>query len=349
MTGEFQRPKVSVRIPSYNHEKYIRECMESLLKQSFQDFEIMITDDGSTDRTAVIIREFSDPRIKLEIFSENQGSAAAIANCTQRSQGDYLANLWSDDLWEKDKLEKQVRFLDDHPEYAAVFSKVQFIDDDSKEINDDNNVFDVANRSAEEWLNYFFYHGNCLCNPSVMIRKNVYEELVGQDKRLAGMGDFDLWVRLCLKSEIHIIDTKLTRFRLRAKQANASGNRLENHIRCHFEQKQILNNFLAIDDVERLLKIFPECEKYGRLAPKLIPYFLGRLAWDTGEDNKQLWGLEIIFNLMADESTARLLQQNCSFSYVNLHQLAMLTDPYKLKLLDSIAGKLLKLYWKIMG
>ena len=160
MNNGIKTPKISVRIPAYNHEKYIRECLDSVLNQTFQNFEIVITDDGSTDRTADIIREYNDPRIKLVVFENNQGSASAIANALQRASGEYVANICSDDMWELDKLEKQVYFLENNPDIDAVFTRVQLIDEDSNPFVDEKNiyfhVFEEPNRTRDEWLRLFF-------------------------------------------------------------------------------------------------------------------------------------------------------------------------------------------------
>lgn len=334
------KPKVSVRIPAYNHEKYIGECLESVLNQTFQDFEIIITDDASTDRTVNVIKGYKDPRIKLEVFSKNQGCSAAVANCVKRSQGEYIANLCSDDAWENDKLEKQVAFIEANPQFSAVFTKVQLIDEESNNVTNHigfySTAFEVNNRSKEEWLNHFFYKGNCLCIPSVLIKKNVYEELNYQDKRIASLNDFDLWIRFCLKYELYILDEKLTRFRIRDNEANASANTVGNRIRNNFEFKQILNNYLQIDNTEKLLKIFPECNKYGQVCQETIPYFLGRLAYDTNNDFHQMWGLETIYNLMGEEAKVKKLEETCGFSYPDFHKLCSTADIYKVKLTNQL-------------
>lgn len=329
------QPKVSVRIPAYNHVKYIRECLNSVLEQTFQDLEIIITDDGSTDGTADAIREYKDPRIKLNVFAQNQGCACAVADCVKRASGRYIANLCSDDAWEKDKLEKQVSFLDRNPSYDAVFTKVKLIDENSNAILSKDHfyatAFEVENRSKEEWLHYFFFEGNCLCIPSVLIKKEVYEALEYQDKRMAGLPDFDLWVKYCLEHELYIIDEKLTKFRLRDHEANTSGDRLENHIRGQFEYKQLLNHFLKIGDVETFKRAFPEYSRYpGPLTHELIPYFLGRMAYDTGRGFQRLWGLETLFQLMKDEKTADLLHRQCGFNYTDLHRMAAGADVFGL-------------------
>ena len=103
-------PLVSVRIPSYNHEKYIHDCIASVLNQTFQDFEIVIVDDCSTDGSVNVIRKFNDPRIKLEVLKRNSGMNVAVERCMQQCSGKYVANISSDDMWIPTKLEKQVAF-----------------------------------------------------------------------------------------------------------------------------------------------------------------------------------------------------------------------------------------------
>lgn len=330
-----KHPKVSVRIPSYNHEKYIRECIDSVLNQTFQDFEIVITDDASTDGTADIIREYRDPRIKLYVFKQNQGCTCAVADCVKRCRGEYIANLCSDDAWEKDKLEKQVAFLEKNPGFGAVFTKVKIIDEDGCDFDNENHfyfrAFDVENRPREQWLRYFFLNGNCLCIPSVMIRREIYQSMHCQDKRMANLADFDLWVRFCMEHELYILDDKLTKFRVRSNEANASGNRLDTQIRSRFEYKQILDNYLQINDINFIKRIFPEYDEFidkESLTPELIPYLLGKIALSTSRQFQQLWGLETLFKLMGNEEIAELLSDSCGFRYTDLHRIASQTDVY---------------------
>src|SRR5438105_15927460 len=105
-------PKVSVLIPSFNHEKYVRAAIESVLTQSVQDFEIIVTDDGSRDRTAQEVVAIGDKRISLTVLPRNYGACIASNVSIRRAKGQYLAWLASDDLFLPGKLEKQSRFLD---------------------------------------------------------------------------------------------------------------------------------------------------------------------------------------------------------------------------------------------
>ena len=180
-------PKVSVLIASYNHEKYIGYAIQSVLGQTYQDFEIVIVDDGSKDNSVEVIRSFTDPRIRLICFEQNQGACTAAKRLLQEAKGEYIAILNSDDAFLPEKLAKQVDFLDKNDKYGAVFSYAQIIDEAGEIFTDENHfyskIFVQENKSRHEWLRYFFYNGNCLCHPSIMIRSECYESVGFYDER----------------------------------------------------------------------------------------------------------------------------------------------------------------------
>jgi len=120
--------QVSVVMPAFNRSWIIREALQSVLSQTFQDFEVIIVDDGSTDNTAEVAASFTDPRVKYIKKDENAGCAAAYNTGIRAAAGEYVSSLDSDDLWKPDKLEREVRFLDTHPEVQAVFSDLEKTD-----------------------------------------------------------------------------------------------------------------------------------------------------------------------------------------------------------------------------
>jgi glycosyltransferase involved in cell wall biosynthesis len=122
-------PKVSVVIKSYNHAPYVRQSIQSILDQSFQDFEIVVTDDGSTDGTPDVVREFSDPRIRLDVFERNRGISNAMNATIARARGELIAILNSDDFALPNRIERQVAFLDANQETAAVFGLPRTVDE----------------------------------------------------------------------------------------------------------------------------------------------------------------------------------------------------------------------------
>jgi glycosyltransferase involved in cell wall biosynthesis len=361
-------PTISVIIPSYNHDKYISEAIQSVLDQTCQDFEIVITDDGSSDNSVELIEEFTDPRIKLFVFSENKGACLAVNNCIENSTGKFIALLNSDDVFLPNKLEVQLDFLNSHPEIGAVFSYAKIINDESKEFQGEHfykNVFIQPNRNRFEWLNYFFYNGNCLCHPSILIRRDCYKNVGFYDPRFAQLPDFDFWIRLCQRYEIYIIPEELICFRIRNNEINASGVRKDSIIRSIIEANQVLKSYLNIDTLNDFTKIFPNIEiKDIPLEDKslVVKYYLANLALQLTSAPHRNFGLDIFYELMADTTSIKVLEQEYSFSFKDLIQLSGEIDFYReLEIQDLLkkshdlqviisnfqAEGILKLLWKL--
>ncbi len=326
-------PRVSVIIPSYNHEKYIAGTIQSVLDQTFRDFEIVITDDGSTDGTVNEIKNFKDPRIRLFTFKKNQGAAVAARKSITEAKGEYIAMLSSDDIFLQDKLEKQVKFLDAHSDIGAVFTYAHIIDEDGNDFTDENNyylhIFNQPNKSRFEWLNYFFYKMNCLCHPSVLIPKKRYDEIGYYDLRFAQLPDFDLWIRLCMKYDINILPEKLIKFRIRKGGANASGNRPEVRVRTSWELTQILENFLAIKNIDEFVKIFPEAKKLGEpIEADLIPYYLAKMALNNKYAPYQIFAINTLHKLLAHSDIGKKIEEKFSFTYIDFIEITGISDAF---------------------
>lgn len=327
-------PQISVIIPSYNHEAFIEECIESVLQQSFQDFEIIITDDGSRDGTVAIIERFTDPRIKLFRQSVNKGACVAANNCLEHSQGQYIAMLSSDDVWMPEKLEVQVDYLNSHRETAAVFGKVLWIDEDSDPITDPTfpyyQVFNVQNRSRFEWLNHFFSYGNCLCHPCSLIRRECYDEVGWLNPTMANLPDFDLWIRICMKYDIHVLDQKLIKFRRMIMEANASGDTSANRIRTRYEYFRILDHYLQIQNLEDFNKVFPVSDPLGECTDYDIPFLLAQKALGSDVEIKHLWGLNLLYDQLQDEKLAARIAEIFHYSYIDFIREVASHDIFKI-------------------
>lgn len=325
-------PIVSVIIPSFNHEKYVRECIQSVLNQTFEDFEIIVTDDASTDHTADIIEGLKDSRIQLFRHHKNLGVSLAANNCLLHASGRYVAWLSSDDAWYPEKLSVQVGYLEQHPNIAAVFGKVKWVDGSGDPVEDFeySHVYDVENRTRHAWLRRFFVAGNCLSIPCSLVRRECYAQIGMFDPALAGIPDLDLWVRLCLRYDIMILDQELLRNRWLGSASNASGGTTNNNIRNRFEYRHILAHYLKIESPDELLLVFPEAARYGRVTAATVPYFLARVAISSGQDFKMLWGLDILYGLVQDETMAGLLEDTCAFSYNDFLLLARECDSFGL-------------------
>ncbi len=315
--------QVSVIIASYNHGKFVGEAIESVLSQDYQDFEIVMTDDGSTDESVAEIGKFQDPRIKFFSFSANRGACTALRNCLENADGRYIAVLNSDDVFLPGKLTKQVQFLDTHPDVGAVFGHATMVDAEGNDLAGRTTrtymtVFDQPNRPRFEWLNHFFFNGNCLCHPTVLIRRECYETVGFLDERLAQLPDLDFWIRLCMRYEIHILQEPLIRFRLHSPEANASGKTPTKMKRARWEYRHILDHYLTIDSPRTLLAIFPQAAKYGEgLDLQLIPFVLAMVALESEQASPiwQAFAVETLFTMLADEGIAKKLAATYGFTY----------------------------------
>ena len=259
--------KVSVIIASYNHEAYVRAAIESVLEQSFQDFEIVVTDDGSQDRTPDEVRAIRDPRISVDVFPRNLGACIAMNACIKRAKGDYIAVLNSDDLFLPGKLEKQVAYLDANKRVGAVFTYPAFVDGSGKPLTDKDtyykNTFYVENRNREQWLRHLFFRGNAFCHPSVLIRKRCYDEIGLYNPALAQVPDMEMWVRLLQRFEIHLIQEPLVALRIIENNMNASAPRQEVVVRVQWETRKILEQYLSLDS-QTAERVFPEMLAYPK-------------------------------------------------------------------------------------
>ncbi len=333
-------PRISVCIPSYNHENYIAGTIQSVLSQTYQDFEIVVVDDGSVDGTVAAIQTFDDPRLRLFSFPRNQGACKASNHAILQSTGEFIAILNSDDEFLPHKLETQVRFLDEHPEVGAVFGYPQIIDQDGSVIPDSpqREVFVRENRSRFEWLRYFFIVGNCLCHPTILIRRSCYEKIGLYDLRLAQLPDFDMWVRLCTSHEIHIIPENLINFRVHRNEENASGRNPTNLSRLTLEFFQVLNHYLDSKISSQFRYIFPDIiENLSDFRSNLVPFYLATIALQVELIPNKLFGLQTLFDVLKDDAIAEQLSQLYDFTYANFLDLTKQYDLFRAVEIGSIA------------
>ena len=324
MKNKNSAPKVTVVLTSYNHEKYIAQAIQSVLSQTFTDFELFIVDDGSSDNSQEIIKTFTDSRIKTFLFSENRGPRETIQDVLKFVRGKYVAVHHSDDVWKADKLEKQIDFLEKNSEYAACFTLVEIIDETGKtyELSEQDNyysVFNQENRSREQWLHDLFFSGNCFCHPSVVLKyeKISYQELYGVFG-LWQLPDYSAWIRLLFKHNLYILQERLTQFRLRRKkQENTSAERPDTVIRSEMELYRVLQEYRRLQDADEFLKIFPEAKKYvvnGKILPQ---YALAKILQNSNSAARKLLALDILFDLINDTKTAKKLFDWYGYTEIN--------------------------------
>jgi Glycosyltransferases involved in cell wall biogenesis len=308
---------VSIILTSYNHEKYLKQSIESVLKQTYQDFELIIVDDASQDASWEIIQAYCDKqKVKAFRSKSNSGGSFCWEIVRSEAKGKYMAVHHSDDVWRPEKLEKQIAFLEANPLYAACFTLVEFIDEAGAtyELPDGHvykDVFNKENRSKEEWLNQFFYRGNCLCHPSLLIRREMYEKYGLVDMTgLAQLPDYMQWVTLCLHEEIFIYQEKLTAFRLRRqKQDNTSADRPDVQIRGQLETYYLYKQYRKIKNQEMFLQVFPDAQQYVKNGKMNTAFALAKISQALGSQPHLLLAMDILFELINHVEEAREIEQ----------------------------------------
>lgn len=196
------KPKVSVIIPTYNRLPMVQEAVESVLAQDFEDFELIVVDDGSTDGTAEVIRKYGG-RVRLIEHAHNRGVSAARNTGILHSRGKYIAFLDSDDLWVKGKLRIQVNFLDENPQFLLCYTDEIWIRK-GKRVNPMKKHSKYSGWIFEKCLPL------CIISPSsAMMRRSLFQKVGLFDEALPVCEDYDFWLRVSVRFPIFFINKKL--------------------------------------------------------------------------------------------------------------------------------------------
>jgi glycosyltransferase involved in cell wall biosynthesis len=204
-------PKITVLMPVYNGERFLREAISSILLQTFQDFELLIIDDGSTDRSVEIIYSFDDPRIRLYFNEKNLGISETLNKGIMLASAELIARMDADDISDPFRLEKQYNYMLEHPECALLSTWARAISEDGRfvRIEPYRGEYYYYNLTFECWI----YH------PTVMFRKAPVVE-VGM-YIMPFSEDYDLFWRLSTRFEIGNIAQPLVNYRLSPTSLNA--------------------------------------------------------------------------------------------------------------------------------
>lgn len=244
------KPAVSVLMPVYNGEKYLAEAIESILNQSFDDFEFIIIDDGSTDGTAAILAKYERKDARICIHHQtNQGVIAALNKGIKLTQGKYIARMDADDVSLPERLARQVDFLETHPEIGVLGTLVQ--------------IMDGTGNTFYTWP-FFTQHGAlrwCLCffcpimHPTAMMRRQIVEWAGGYSSDMVHAEDYDLWQRLSGMTRLSNLPDVLLHLRIHDTNVSNvhSSEQRRNSVRIsNLMISNILNEEVPIDKVQRL-------------------------------------------------------------------------------------------------
>lgn len=200
-----QKEKVSIILPTYNRAHVLKKSLDSVLKQTYKEFEIILVDDGSTDDTKELVESYQDARIKYYYIDINQGAAAARNYGLERASYQYIAFQDSDDIWYEDKLEKQMAVLMNTPEEVGfVYHKICY------DMGDNHCAILPSEELAVEQKNGNIYaqmlYDNLVPCPSILMRRSCFEAAGKFDTELKALEDYDFALKLARVSKAVFLD-----------------------------------------------------------------------------------------------------------------------------------------------
>ena len=218
-------PKVSIVIPAYNVMTYLPETLESVLRQTFTDFEVLIIDDGSSDNVVQWASGLVDPRVKL-ISQKNQGVSVARNTGIANAQGEYVAFLDADDLWQPTKLEKQACCFEDNPAVGLVYTWTAFIDQLGKPTGT-LIAFDIEGNVWEQIVvKDMISNGS-----SPMVRRSCFETVGVFDPNFRYAPDRDMWTRIAARYPFGVVKEPLTLYRRYASSFSKNHKKMIQELR----------------------------------------------------------------------------------------------------------------------
>jgi len=207
-------PAISIIIPAYNAERTILETIKSVQQQTFSDFELIVINDGSRDRTLKILEDVKDERITVFSY-ENAGVSIARNRGITHATGDFISFIDADDLWTPDKLELQIAALQQYPEAGVAYSWTNLIDEKGEFLHAGEPIDFTGNVYKELLVRNFIYSGS---NP--LIRRQVIES-VGFDDTLTHGEDWEFYLRLAAKSPFVVVPKPQILYRQTLKSASS--------------------------------------------------------------------------------------------------------------------------------
>ena len=213
------RPRVSIITPTFNRAQFILQAVNSVLNQSYPNFELLIVDDGSTDDTKIRLdTALKDPRVHY-FYQSNQGQSVARNLALSRASGDLICFLDSDDYWVEDKLEKQVSHLAEHPEVDVVYGDIISVDEHDREISRENMKRYSGNIAK------YMVRDNCVSMVTAMARRKCFDELGAMRVTRRVADDYDLWLRFSARFRFLYVPEFFAYYRVMEDQISSDKTR----------------------------------------------------------------------------------------------------------------------------
>lgn len=311
----------SILCACFNHEKYMASYIKSVLAQTYQNFELIIVDDCSTDKSVEIIKSFNDERVKFVQHDYNKGVNVAINTAIEHSSGDLFVLCCSDDMLEPFALEKYHEAFEKQ-KVDAVYVNLSVIDKNNQLRQDFENseLPIIKNEPRDVFLHKMFFYGNALYSPGIAMSRKTMEKIYPLPPANSIYQDYKMNVEILGCEETVVLPDKLIKYRVVDDGKSLSSNSFATTMRSELEEDSLMDSFLKIQDVDLLKKIFEkEIEDTGLVPyPETIKFFLGRMALLSEKRCRQIWGYHKIMEFYNENLQKNILKDRYNFVYKDL-------------------------------
>ncbi len=313
-------PKMTVICPSYNHEKYISQMIESVFKQTEQNFELIIIDDNSSDNTVAEAIKHNDNRIIVKHHDYNLGINQSLNEGVSLAKGDYITILASDDMFDPLHFETSIKYLDAHKDVDVFYSWLLPIDENGNMHNYDKNKKPFSG-NRNEALRRLYYYGNVFPSPGMVVRREAFLKILPLPLSLANCQDYIMHVRLLVNGDFYQSKNPLVYYRRHSKNLSVSGQ--ISNIRTRYELSHVLNAFKAMNS-EQIKDVFSKELKELQLpVEKRIKLFvLGMLGLKHYYEHCRLWAYTLIMEFCESKENVDYLHKMIGFDYGKLLSLS---------------------------
>ncbi|MGG4220006.1 glycosyltransferase [Paenibacillus jamilae] len=272
-------PRASVILPVYNNAAFVLEAIQSILTQTYSDFELIVIDDGSTDGSTFLISQIADPRVVKIFHNTNRGLIASLNEGLKKASGEYIVRMDSDDISTPDRLAIQIAYMDQNPLVDVCGAAFTTSDGGTMKINP---------ASHEEIKTWLLFHC-CICHPAIIMRNNMIHRLgVQYDSNYPHAEDYELWNRLAFQVQMVNLPINVLYYRQHNGQVSNQHRAIQDATARRIRQRQFSQLGLELSDEENQIML-------DILGFKINPYdhnsynrALGFANWVLAQNSKYL-------------------------------------------------------------
>lgn len=308
-------PKITFVCPCYNHEKYIKVFLNSLLDQTNPNWELIIIDDCSTDNSVKCIQSIHDKRIHLIQNPFNMGINANVSYGIQTARTELVAFVASDDALYPEYVEVILRTFNEHRNIDACYTPLRHINKNGDLLDSFTQL--PISKTESQIFSDMFLGDNLLPSPGMAFKKTIFKAYLPLDTGLIQYSDYQMHFFVLFNHKIKMLDVPLVKYRL--SQDSASARKPGTLLREELETTKLMDNVVSLieTDKKQFNRIFGNHILFQnkKITTETIPFWLGRLALTSTNLSKQKWGLQTIMNYISNKKHMVLLNKLYGFSF----------------------------------